>query len=67
MYTVTRHLTRFHPDRRFYTDEATKLKKTVYLPVTKFKNRLNVDQTIQRDRHIFEVISQIHSHTTCLT
>jgi len=55
MYTVTKYLTRFHSVRNFYSDDTTRLKKSIFLPVTKFKNRLNADQTIQRDSHIFKV------------
>lgn len=55
MYTVTKYLSRLNYARRFYSTNITKLKKSLNLPTTKFKNRLNVDQTIQRDRHIFEV------------
>lgn len=57
MYTVTKYLPRFYSYRR-YSDEATKLKKSIYLPVTKFKNRLNAEQTVQRDNHIFNVKHQ---------
>jgi len=56
MYAVTKHLSRFHSVSRFYSDDATRLKKSIFLPVTKFKNRLNADQTIQRDSHIFKVL-----------
>jgi hypothetical protein len=59
MYTVTsvtKYLSRFHSVNRFYSDDTTRLKKSIFLPVTKFKNRLNADQTIQRDSHIFKVI-----------
>lgn len=55
MYTVTKYLTSLNSIRRFYSNEAIKIKKSVFLPLTKFKNRLNVDQTIQRDDHIFKV------------
>jgi len=55
MYTVTKYLSRFNSVRRFYSDDTTRLKKSIFLPVTKFKNRLNADQTIQRDTHIFKV------------
>lgn len=55
MYTVHKYLSPFRSARRFYSDDSTKLKKSIFLPVTKFKNRLNVDQTIQRDNHIFKV------------
>lgn len=54
MYTVTKHLSRFHLAKRFYCDEGTKLKKSVFLPTTKFKNRLSTEQTIQRDNHILK-------------
>lgn len=55
MYTIKNYLPRFNSSRRLYSDETTKFKKTIFLPITKFKNRLNVDQTIQRDKHIFKV------------
>lgn len=55
MYTVTKYLTRLYSVKRFYSEEATKLKKSIFLPVTKFKTRLNTDQTIQRDSHIYKV------------
>lgn len=55
MYTVTKYCFRLNSARRFYSDEAIQLKKSVFLPITKFKSRLNVDQTIQRDSHIFKV------------
>jgi len=56
MYTVNKYLSRFHSVSRFYSDDVTRLKKSIFLPVTKFKNRLNADQTIQRDSHIFKVL-----------
>jgi len=49
MYTVTKYLS------RFYSDDSSQLKKSIFLPVTKFKNRLNADQTVQRDSHVFKV------------
>lgn len=55
MYTIKNHLPRLYFCKRFYSDETTKLKKTIFLPITKFKNRLNADQNIQRDNHIFKV------------
>jgi len=55
MYTVAKYLSRFHSASRFYSDDTTRLKKSIFLPVTKFKNWLNPDQTIQRDSHIFKV------------
>lgn len=55
MYTATKYMSRFHSARRFHSDDTTRLKKSIFLPVTKFKNRLNADQTIQRDNHIFKV------------
>ncbi|XP_060879352.1 isoleucine--tRNA ligase, mitochondrial [Metopolophium dirhodum] len=63
MYTVTKYLSRFHSVRRFYSDDTTRLKKSIFLPVTKFKNRLNADQTIQRDSHIFKTcgFSELYS------
>lgn len=55
MYTVTKYLSRFHSVIRFYSDDSTRLKKSIFLPVTKFKNRLNAEQTIERDSHVFKV------------
>lgn len=60
MYTVTKYLSHFHSTRRFYSDEATKLKKSVFLPITRFKSRLNVEQTIQRDSNILKVKQLLH-------
>lgn len=63
MYTVTKYLCRFHSVKRSYSDDTTQLKKSIFLPVTKFKNRLNADQTIQRDSHIFKTcgFSELYS------
>ncbi|XP_060838287.1 isoleucine--tRNA ligase, mitochondrial [Rhopalosiphum padi] len=66
MYTVTsvtKYLSRIHSVNRFYSDDTTRLKKSIFLPVTKFKNRLNADQTIQRDSHIFKTcgFSELYS------
>lgn len=58
MYSIKDHLPRLYLSKRFYSDEATKFKKTIFLPITKFKNRLNVDQNIQRDNYIFKVIQK---------
>jgi len=55
MYTVTKYISHFHITRRYYSDEAIKLKKSIFLPVTKFKSWLNSEQSIQRDNHIFKV------------
>lgn len=55
MYTITKYVRCFHSTRRLYSDEATQLKKTIFLPITKFKTHLNTDQTVQRDSHIFKV------------
>lgn len=55
MYTVTKHIIGSYSARRFCSDEATKLKKSIILPSTKFKNRLNAEQTLQRDNHIYKV------------
>lgn len=55
MYTVTKYLFHPHLTRCFFSDEATKLKKSLFLPITNFKSRLNVEQTIQRDNNIFKV------------
>jgi len=55
MYTVTKYVCRFHSVRRFHSNDTAQLKKSIFLPVTNFKSRLNADQTIQRDSHIFKV------------
>ncbi|XP_050428202.1 isoleucine--tRNA ligase, mitochondrial isoform X2 [Adelges cooleyi] len=39
---------------RFYSDEATKIKKSVFLPASKFKSWLNTGQTLQRDKQIYK-------------
>lgn len=54
MYTLHRYVSHFRSVRWFYSDDST-IKKSIFLPVTKFKNRLNVNQTIQRDNDIFKV------------
>lgn len=55
MYTISKYLCRLHSSRRLYSDEATRIKKSIFFPITKFKTHLSADQTIQRDSHIFKV------------
>jgi hypothetical protein len=54
MYNLHKYLYSFRSVRWFHSDDST-IKKSIFLPVTKFKNRLNVNQTILRDYDIFKV------------
>lgn len=55
MYTISKYLLCLHSSKRLYSDEATRIKKSILFPITKFKTHLSADQTIQRDSHIFKV------------
>lgn len=55
MYTVAKNIRSIRYFNRFYSDEATKIKKSVFLPASKFKSWLNTGQTLQRDKQIYKV------------